>query len=127
MSILRRIGGCPSLNVLRSPLYVIRSLCTLSKSGMTIFWVDEFACPTRFLWHTAKNMTRDPALKATDFSAQDYSILVDHPSPFQKFLEEFLCLVGLSRHYTLDEETYASFVDRDEEGEYMDIFAFIRT
>ncbi|GKB19207.1 hypothetical protein Tco_0853130, partial [Tanacetum coccineum] len=26
--------------------------------------------------------------------------------------EEFLCLVGLSRHYTLDEETYPSFVDR---------------
>ncbi|GJZ01273.1 hypothetical protein Tco_0519234 [Tanacetum coccineum] len=87
--------------------------------------VDEFACPARFLWHTAKNVTRDPAPKATDFSAQDYAILVDHPSPFWKFLEEFLCLVGLSRHYTLDEETHPSFVDRD--GEDMDIFAFIRT
>ncbi|GJQ96257.1 hypothetical protein Tco_0007396 [Tanacetum coccineum] len=53
------------------------------------------------------------------------AILVDHPSPFRKFPEEFLCLVGLSRHYTLDEETYPSFVDRD--GEDMDIFAFIRT
>ncbi|GKF60402.1 hypothetical protein Tco_0177188, partial [Tanacetum coccineum] len=40
-------------------------------------------------------------------------------------MEEFLCLVGLSRHYTLDEETYTSFVDKD--GEDMDIFAFIRT
>ncbi|GKD67734.1 hypothetical protein Tco_1321824, partial [Tanacetum coccineum] len=71
------------------------------------------------------DILRDPAPKATDFSAQDYAILVDHPSPFRKFLEEFLCLVGLSRHYTLDEETYPSFVDRDEED--MDIFAFIRT
>ncbi|GKD04311.1 hypothetical protein Tco_1179285 [Tanacetum coccineum] len=81
------MGGCPSLNVLRSPL--------------------------------------DPTPKATDFSAQDYAIFVDHPSPFRKFPEEFLCLVGLSRQYTLDEETYPSFVDRD--GEDMDIFAFIRT
>ncbi|GKE60621.1 hypothetical protein Tco_1510988, partial [Tanacetum coccineum] len=87
--------------------------------------VDEFACPARFQWHTAKNVNRDPARKATDFSAQNYAILVDHPSPFQKFPEEFLFLVGLSRHYTLDEETYPSFVDRD--GEDMDIFAFIHT
>ncbi|GKB49921.1 hypothetical protein Tco_0900674, partial [Tanacetum coccineum] len=41
------------------------------------------------------------------------------------FPEEFLCLVGLSRHYTLDEETYPSFLDKD--GEDMDIFAFIHT
>ncbi|GJW61613.1 hypothetical protein Tco_0110948 [Tanacetum coccineum] len=71
------------------------------------------------------DILRDPAPKATDFSAQDYAILVDHPSPFWKFLEEFLCLVGLSRHYTLDEETYPSIMDRD--GEDMDIFAFICT
>ncbi|GJU67626.1 hypothetical protein Tco_1253885, partial [Tanacetum coccineum] len=63
------------------------------------------------------DILRDPASKATDFSAQDYSILIDHLSPFWKFPEEFLCLVGLSRHYTLDEETYPSFVDRDGEGE----------
>ncbi|GJU35304.1 hypothetical protein Tco_1183658, partial [Tanacetum coccineum] len=89
------------------------------------FWVDEFACPMRFLRHTAKNMTMDPAPVADEFNAQDYATLVAHPSPFQKFLEEFLCLVGLSRHYTLDEETYTSFVDKD--GQDMDIFSFIRT
>ncbi|GJR28614.1 hypothetical protein Tco_1104846 [Tanacetum coccineum] len=69
--------------------------------------------------------TRDPALAAADFNAQDYATLVAHPSPFWKFPEEFLCLVGLSRHYTLDEETYPSFLDKD--GEDMDIFAFIHT
>nr|GEX72034.1 putative ribonuclease H-like domain-containing protein [Tanacetum cinerariifolium] len=52
--------------------------------------VDDFACPARFSWHTAKNVTRDPA-------------------------PEFLCLVGLSRHYTLDEETYPLFLDMDGE------------
>ncbi|GJV88086.1 hypothetical protein Tco_1532024 [Tanacetum coccineum] len=46
-------------------------------------------------------------------------------SPFRKIPEEFLCLVGLSRHYTLDEETYPRFLDKD--GEDMDIFAFIYT
>ncbi|GJS23927.1 hypothetical protein Tco_0452559 [Tanacetum coccineum] len=42
-----------------------------------------------------------------------------------KFPEELLCLVRLSRHYTLDEDTYPSFVDKD--GEDIDIFAFIHT
>ncbi|GKA25658.1 hypothetical protein Tco_0711767, partial [Tanacetum coccineum] len=87
--------------------------------------VDEFACLACFLWHTAKNVTRDPTPVADDFNAQDYATLVAHPSPFRKFLEEFVCLVGLSRHYTLDEETYPSFVDKD--GEDIDIFALIYT
>ncbi|GJS10549.1 hypothetical protein Tco_0367345 [Tanacetum coccineum] len=90
---------------------------------LIFFWVDEFACPARFPWHTAKNVTRDPAPVADDFNAQDYATLIAHPSPFWKFPKEFLCLVGLSRHYTLDEETYPSFVDKDGE----DIFSFIRT
>ncbi|GKC23432.1 hypothetical protein Tco_1025582, partial [Tanacetum coccineum] len=61
----------------------------------------------------------------SDFNAQDYTTLVAHPSLFQKFPEEFLCLVGLSRHYTLDEETYPRFLDKD--GEDMDIFSFTHT
>ncbi|GJU07688.1 hypothetical protein Tco_1124118, partial [Tanacetum coccineum] len=59
------------------------------------------------------------------FNAHDYATFVAHPSPFRKFPEEFLCLVGLSRHYTLDGETYPWFLDKD--GEDMDIFAFIHT
>ncbi|GKA93816.1 hypothetical protein Tco_0815802, partial [Tanacetum coccineum] len=86
---------------------------------------DEFACPARFPWHTVKNVIRDPTLVADDFNAQDYATLVAHPSSFRKFPEEFLCLFGLSCHYTLDEETYPSFVEKDRED--MDIFAFIRT
>nr|GEX56758.1 transposase (putative), gypsy type [Tanacetum cinerariifolium] len=69
--------------------------------------------------------TRDPTPIAADFNAQDYSTLVAHPSPFRKFLEEFLCLVRLSRHYTLNEKTYPLFLDKD--GEDMDIFAFVHT
>ncbi|GJV03771.1 hypothetical protein Tco_1337340 [Tanacetum coccineum] len=80
------------------------------------FWVDDFACPARFPWHSAKNVTRDPAPTAADFSAQDYATLVAHPSQFRKFPEEFMCLVRLSRHYTLDEKTYPMFLDKDREG-----------
>nr|GEW01572.1 hypothetical protein [Tanacetum cinerariifolium] len=61
-------------------------------------------------------MTRDPAPVAADFNARDYATLVTHPSQFQKFLQEFLCLVGLSRHYTLDEETYPRFLHKNIEG-----------
>ncbi|GJS59119.1 RNA-directed DNA polymerase, eukaryota [Tanacetum coccineum] len=73
----------------------------------------------------ASHVTRDPAPVAADFNAQDYATLVAHPSPFRKFPKAFLCLVGLSRHYTLDEETYPRFLHKN--GEEMDIFAFIHT
>ncbi|GJY67939.1 hypothetical protein Tco_0470921 [Tanacetum coccineum] len=89
------------------------------------FWVDDFACPASFPWHTAKNVIRDPAPVAADFNAQYYATLVAHPSPFWKFPEAFLCLVGLSRYYPLDEETYPRFLHKNRED--MDIFTFIHT
>ncbi|GJX78574.1 hypothetical protein Tco_0326723 [Tanacetum coccineum] len=73
----------------------------------------------------SKHVIRDPASAAADFNKQDYATLVAHPSPFRKFPKAFLCLVGLSRHYTLDEETYPLFLLKN--GEEMDIFAFIHT
>nr|GEZ65673.1 hypothetical protein [Tanacetum cinerariifolium] len=78
-----------------------------------------------FSWHTAKHVTRDPDPIAVDFNAQDYATLVAHPSLFRKFPKAFLCLVGLSRHYTLDEETYPWFLHKN--GKEMDIFVFIQT
>nr|GEZ35337.1 hypothetical protein [Tanacetum cinerariifolium] len=61
---------------------------------------------------------RDHVPASTDFDTQDYVTLVTHPSPFRKFSEPFLCLVWLSRHYSLDEDTYPLFVDRNGEGGY---------
>ncbi|GJZ94114.1 hypothetical protein Tco_0666317 [Tanacetum coccineum] len=110
-----------------APVCYTKPLDSLKNWNNHFFWVDDFACPIRFSWHSAKNVTMDPALAAADFSAQDYATLVAHPSPFWKFPEEFLCLVGLSRHYTLDEETYPLFLDKDGEDEYINIFAFIHT
>ncbi|GJU96095.1 hypothetical protein Tco_1320851 [Tanacetum coccineum] len=91
------------------------------KSGWLSF--NNFACPVRFPWHTAKTVTKDPAPVANDFNSQDYATLVAHPAPFWKFPEEFLCLVGLSRYYTLDDETYPHLLDRDRAD--MDLLAFI--
>nr|GEY74005.1 cold-regulated 47 [Tanacetum cinerariifolium] len=69
------------------------------------------------------HVVRDPFPITADFNAEDYATLVAHPSPFWKFTEPFLRFVRLSRHYTLDEDNYPWFVDRN--GEDMDLFAFI--
>ncbi|GJZ61985.1 hypothetical protein Tco_0618122, partial [Tanacetum coccineum] len=87
--------------------------------------VTGFTCPTSFSWHTTKHVTRHPDPVPSDFNAQDYATLVAHSSLFRKFSEVFLCLVGLSRHYTLDEETYPQFLYKN--GDEMNIFAFIHT
>ncbi|GKC99050.1 hypothetical protein Tco_1169325 [Tanacetum coccineum] len=70
--------------------------------------------PSVRLAASGPHVTRDPAPTTADFNAQDYATLVAHPSPFRKFPEEFMCFVGLSRHYTLDEDK-------------MNLFAFIHT
>ncbi|GJZ97265.1 hypothetical protein Tco_0669718 [Tanacetum coccineum] len=63
------------------------------------FWVDSFACPASFPWHTDKNVSRDTFPKSTEFNADNFVVLVAHPAPFQKFPNPFL---------------------------YMDLFAFIQ-
>ncbi|GJR64913.1 hypothetical protein Tco_0010978 [Tanacetum coccineum] len=87
-------------------------------------WLDSFACLASFPWHADKNVSRDHFPKSTEFNADDYAILVANPAPFQKFSEPFLCLVGMSRYYTLDKDTYPSFLHDDKTD--MDLFAFIQ-
>ncbi|GJQ98454.1 hypothetical protein Tco_0009593 [Tanacetum coccineum] len=89
------------------------------------FWVDAFACPASFLWHTSKSVSKDPFPKPSEFNANHYATFVAYPAPFHKYPEPLLCLVGMSRNYTLDENTYPEFLrDNDEE---MDLLSFIRT
>ncbi|GKC18094.1 hypothetical protein Tco_1014876, partial [Tanacetum coccineum] len=89
------------------------------------FWVDAFACPASFPWHTSKSASKDPFPKSFKFNADHYATLVAYPALFHKYPEPFLCLVGMSRNYTLDENTYPEFLpDNDEE---MDLLSFIRT
>ncbi|GJY42503.1 hypothetical protein Tco_0429773 [Tanacetum coccineum] len=80
------------------------------------FWVDAFACPASFPWHTSKSVSKDPFPHSTEFNAEHYASLVAYPAPFHKYPELFLCLVGLSRYYTLDENTYPKFLHENGEG-----------
>ncbi|GJX83279.1 hypothetical protein Tco_0332760 [Tanacetum coccineum] len=88
------------------------------------FWVDDFAFPASFLWHTVKHVTRDPAPVAADFNAQDYATLVAHSSPFQKFPEAFLCCIEMGDFYsygffihTPDRTKVRNFEREQNEGE----------
>ncbi|GJU81708.1 hypothetical protein Tco_1284073 [Tanacetum coccineum] len=95
-------------------------LCRVSGIEPT---VDAFACPVSFSWNTNKSVRKDPCPKSTEYNAGDCDILSAHQAPFKKFLESFLCLVGLSRNYDLDKDTYPTFLHDDDEE--MDLFAFI--
>ncbi|GJT68668.1 hypothetical protein Tco_1020148 [Tanacetum coccineum] len=87
--------------------------------GLTLL----LSCIASFPWHTDKNVSRDPFPKSTEFRADDYAVLVAHPTSFRKFQEPFLCLIGMSLNYTLDEDTYPTFLHDD--GTEMDLLAFI--
>ncbi|GKA01378.1 hypothetical protein Tco_0674043 [Tanacetum coccineum] len=89
------------------------------------FWVNAFACPASFPWNTSKSVLKDPFPKSSQYNAEHYATLVAYPAPFNKYPEPFLCLIGISRNYTLGEDTYPRFLhDNDEE---MDLLSFIQT
>ncbi|GJT93161.1 gypsy type transposase [Tanacetum coccineum] len=68
---------------------------------------------------------KDPFPKTSQYNAEHYATLVAYPAPFHKYPEPFLCIVGISRYYTLDENTYPQFLrDNNEE---IDLLAFRRT
>ncbi|GJZ36000.1 hypothetical protein Tco_0581817 [Tanacetum coccineum] len=89
------------------------------------FWVDAFACPASFSWNTSKSVSKDPFPKSSQYNTEHYATLVAYLAPFHKYPKPFLCLIGISRNYTLDEDTYPQFMrDNDEE---MDLLSFIQT
>nr|GEU94882.1 hypothetical protein [Tanacetum cinerariifolium] len=90
-----------------------KPLDSLKRWNDHFFWVNSFAFLASFPWHTGKNVSRDPFPKLTEFKADDYTVLVAHPAPFRKFSEPFLCLMEMSRNYTLDEDTYPTFLHDD--------------
>ncbi|GJS71471.1 hypothetical protein Tco_0704312 [Tanacetum coccineum] len=89
------------------------------------FWVDAFACPASFPWNTSKIMSKDPFPRSSEFNAEHYATLVAYSAPFHKYPEPFLYLVGISRNYTLDEDTYLQFLH--ENRKEMDLLSFIQT
>ncbi|GJS40900.1 hypothetical protein Tco_0565943 [Tanacetum coccineum] len=102
-----------------------KPLDSLKNWNDRFFWVDAFACPASFPWNASTTVSKDPFPKSSQYNAEHYATLVAYPAPFHKYPEPFLCLVGISRYYTLDENTYPQFLrDNNEE---MDLFAFILT
>ncbi|GJS11575.1 amino acid transporter, transmembrane [Tanacetum coccineum] len=60
-----------------------------------------------------------------EYNMEHVNTLIAQASPFLRFPEEFLCWVGISRNYLLKKDTYPRF--EYENGEEMDLNAFIRT
>ncbi|GJZ03918.1 putative gypsy type transposase [Tanacetum coccineum] len=83
-----------------------KPLDSLKNWNDRFFWVDAFACPASFPWNTSKSVPKNAFPTSSEFNAEHYATLVAHPAPFHKYPEPFLCLVGISRYYTLDENTY---------------------
>ncbi|GKB37468.1 putative ribonuclease H-like domain-containing protein, partial [Tanacetum coccineum] len=52
-----------------------KPLDSLKNWNNRFFWVDKFACPARFPWHTAKNVVKDHAPVVGNFNPQDYNTL----------------------------------------------------
>ncbi|GKB78957.1 hypothetical protein Tco_0945852, partial [Tanacetum coccineum] len=71
----------------------------------------------------SKILSKDPPPKLSQYDTEACDFLRTHTAPFRKFPEPFLCWVGISCNYTLDENCYPMFWDGEEE---MDLFAFIR-
>ncbi|GJX87057.1 gypsy type transposase [Tanacetum coccineum] len=91
------------------------------------FWVDEFVVPAnaRFSWFSGSNIVKDRAPAPSEYNVEHINALIAQASPFLRFPEEFLCWVGISRNYLLNKDTYPRF--EYENGEEMDLNAFIRT
>ncbi|GJT84839.1 hypothetical protein Tco_1066556 [Tanacetum coccineum] len=89
------------------------------------FWVDAFAYLASFPWSTSKSVPKDPYPKSSAFNTEHYATLVAYPAPFHKYPEPFLCLMGISHYYTLDENTYPEFLRDDDEGGCLFIMIFV--
>nr|GEY59225.1 transposase (putative), gypsy type [Tanacetum cinerariifolium] len=111
MSFVKRSNAAPVCH--RKPLYSVKNW------NDHFFWVDSIAFPLSVSLKS-KILTKDPPPKLSRYDTEACDFLRTHTSPFRKFPEPFLCWVGISRYYTLDENCYPTFWDE------MDLFAFIR-
>ncbi|GKB45675.1 hypothetical protein Tco_0896428 [Tanacetum coccineum] len=75
------------------------------------------------VYSSNKTLRKDPHPTPAEFNVDVCNYLADNPAPFRKFPEPFLCFVGITRYYDLDENCYSTFWANDDEE--MDLFAFI--
>nr|GEU41852.1 ribonuclease H-like domain-containing protein [Tanacetum cinerariifolium] len=80
------------------------------------FWVDASVFPLAIPWHNDKTLREDPHPTPAEFNVDECNYVTDNPAPFRTFSEPFLCFVGISRYYDLDENCYPTFWANDDEG-----------
>ncbi|GKF32933.1 hypothetical protein Tco_0106133 [Tanacetum coccineum] len=61
-------------------------------------------------------LEKDPAPHLTARQEQTVKLLESHTSPFRRYPECFLCLVGLSLYYPFDDNSYPTFERPDGTG-----------
>ncbi|GJS78490.1 hypothetical protein Tco_0728371 [Tanacetum coccineum] len=106
-----------------APVCYTRPLDSLKHWNGHFFWVDAYVFPLVVPWHNNKTLRKDPHPTPDEFDANVCDYLTDNPAPFKKLLEPFLCFLGMSRYYDLDENYYPTLWADDEEE--MDLFSFI--
>ncbi|GKE27139.1 hypothetical protein Tco_1442523, partial [Tanacetum coccineum] len=99
-----------------APVCYTRPLDSLKNWNDHFFWVDASAFPFVVPWHNNKTLRKDPHPMPAEFNADVCNYLADNPAPFIKFSEPFLCFVGISQYYDLDENCYPTFWANDDEG-----------
>ncbi|GKA89816.1 hypothetical protein Tco_0811628 [Tanacetum coccineum] len=85
---------------------------------MTIsFGLKPAFSPFPFRGTYNKTLRKNPHPTPAEFIADVCNYLADNPAPFRKFPKPFLCFVGISRYYELDNNCYPTFLtDDDEDG-----------
>ncbi|GJX44168.1 hypothetical protein Tco_0260844 [Tanacetum coccineum] len=99
-----------------APVCYTKPLDSLKHWNDSFFWFDAFAIPLYVSLHNNKSLKKDPHPQPTEFNAEVCDFLATHTALFWKFPESFLCFVGISRYYELDENVYPVFLTDDDEG-----------
>ncbi|GJR83037.1 hypothetical protein Tco_0153822 [Tanacetum coccineum] len=81
------------------------------------FWVDSYVFPISVPLYTGGILEKDSAPHLTARQGQTVKLLKSHKAHFRRYLECFLCLVGLSSYYPFE---YLN-------GSEMGLFDFIKT
>ncbi|GJW61763.1 hypothetical protein Tco_0111098 [Tanacetum coccineum] len=80
------------------------------------FWVDAKVFPIPVSLYVGGTLEKDPAPHLTDRQEQTVKLLENNKAHFRRYLECFLCLVGLSPYYPFNENTYPAFERPDGTG-----------
>ncbi|GJV24098.1 hypothetical protein Tco_1376793 [Tanacetum coccineum] len=89
------------------------------------FWVDSCVFPISVPLYTGGVLEKDSAPHLTARQEKTVKLLESHKAPFRRYLECFLCLVGLSPYYPFDENSYPAF--ERPNGTDMGLLDFIKT